>query len=694
MNHEFRRTTTILKICVYLCASAATLSSQSEPGSLLSNGWRIQPAGTQIPLDTLPLSTALSHDGKFLLVLNGGADAPSISVLAVESMRELARVPVADAWLGLCFSPDGSRVYAGGGSRYSVSEFSFSAGGQLKPVREIEIAPKAKPGADDFIGDVAVSPDGQTLYAADLYHDRIVTIDARTGRVTGKFMTGRRPYRILVHPDGKSLFVSSWAEGAVFWHETRTGAEITRLRLGPHPTGMILNDRKTAGGAWRYRLFVAVANTNTVFVAGVSDQNTMQVIETLKVGMTESQPAGSTPSALALSLDQMRLFVVCSDINVVAVVDISEDRSRVEGFIPTGRYPTAARMLAGGRLAILNGRGVPPQDTGSMSVIDPLTDESIAFYAKTAASLSPYRDDQLDVALEKPSPIRHVIYVIKGDRSYSQIFSTPGAAPNHSKLAREFLSFDNYYLAGASEPEGQNWALAGIAPDYTERLWPNVSAHRSGYSRFEGGELANSPPAGYLWSNALGADLSVRNYGEFVENRAQPGSDGIQVARFNDPSLPPITNTRFRGADPSYPDTERVRVFLDDLKQFESSGDLPRLMLVRLSNDRSAAGLADNDQALGMLVEGVSHSRFWPSAAIFVTENNAPEGLPSALLVASPFTHLGAVDHNFYNQSSVLRTMELILGLRPMTVFDAAARPIGAALTGSPVATPFTAVHP
>jgi hypothetical protein len=130
------------------------------------------------------------------------------------------------------------------------------------------------------------------------------------------------------------------------------------------------------------------------------------------------------------------------------------------------------------------------------------------------------------------------------------------------------------------------------------------------------------------------------------------------------------------------------------LKQFESGGDMPRLSILRLSNDRSDAGLADNDQALGMLVEGVSRSRFWPSAAVFVTEGDAPAGQRSVLLLASPYSHLGIVDNNFYNQSSILRSIELLLGLRPMTAFDAATPPLNVLFSGAPNTSPYTAAHP
>ena len=267
-------------------------------------------------------------------------------------------MPVGDGWLGLVFSPDGKFVYVGGGAQYCVSEFSFNAG-ELKLIRRLEIAPGVKPGTMDFVGDVAVSPDGRLIYAADLFHDQIQVINIPSGNLAGKIKTGRRPYRILFHPDGASFFVSSWADAAVLQHDARTGSEMSRIRLGPHPTDMLLSDRKPEDdeSGMRYRLFVTAANTNNVFSVGISDTKEMRILETLHVALTPRQPLGMTPSALALNTDQTRLFVACSDANAVAVADLTEARSRVEGFIPTGWYPTAVRSLPGGRLIVLNGRG-------------------------------------------------------------------------------------------------------------------------------------------------------------------------------------------------------------------------------------------------------------------------------------------------------------------------------------------------
>jgi YVTN family beta-propeller protein len=745
----------LVAACAAVLCSQTGVREQTGPQSdgsvLLPTGWRIQPAGRQIPLDTLPISTALSSDGKFLLVLNAGYKPPSISVLSASSMQEIARVPVADAWLGMTFAPGGKMLYVSGGARGSVYEFTFSADGELKLAREMQATAEHTP--RDFIGDVALSPDGRLIYAADLYRDSIVVINPQSGRVIDRFKTGRRPYRILLHPDGRSFFVSSWADAAVLQHNTVNGAELGRVRLGPHTTDMVLSDRKPKveegeeAPAWRYRLFVAAANTNTVFAVGIADNKSMKLAETINVALTPRHPLGMTPSALALSPDQTRLLIVCSDANAAAVADISEVRSRVAGFIPTGWYPTAARVLADGRILVLNGKGagsrpnpagpgpleaekdarrgyVGNMQTGTMSVIDPLTDDALDPYSRTVASLSPYRDADLDapnIAQDsviwsrpgRPSPIEHVIYIIKENRTYDQVFGKLGkgngdpsltlfdesAAPNHYKLAREFVLFDNFYVNADVSADGHNWSTAAIAPDYTQKLWPSDYGHRLKYYGFEGGEPANTPPAGYLWSNALSAGLSVRNYGEFVSEN-----------RVGDPALEKVTNLRFHGFDTAYPDVDRARVFLEDLRQFEASGTMPRLIVMRLPNDHTSgtnpgdvaplSAFADNDSALGMIVEAVSKSRFWPKTAIFVLEDDAQDGPDhvdshrSLMFALSPYTRRGIIDSSMYNTASVLRTMELILGLRPLTHYDAGARPLAAAFSATPNNAPYQAEPP
>jgi DNA-binding beta-propeller fold protein YncE len=761
----------VLIAAIILIAAALLSSSQPPPreqvgpladgGFLLNSGWRVKPAGTQIPLDTLPMSSVLSKDGRFLIVLNGGYNPPSLSVLDTKDGHEIGRTPIADAWLGLALAPNGKTLWVGGGSQASVYEFAFDENGKLTPARTFEIVKGAERSARDFIGGVAIDPDAHLLYACDLYHDAIVVVNTQSGIVIDRFKTGRRPYRILFNPDGKSFYVTSWADGSLYHHQTNNGAIIQTLRMGAHPTDMVWRDRATRAeeaddddkGAvqppsFKERIFVSAANTNNVYSVGVSDSGDLRVVETINVSTTPNHPLGMTPSALALSPDQGRLYVVCSDANAAAVVDVTAAHSQVLGFVPTGWYPTAASALADGRLVVLNGKGsrsypnpngpnpskvknnLNPQyvariQTGSASFIPALTDESLTDYTAEVKSNSPYTDEKLDaIPPGIPAAIQHVLYIVKENRTYDQVLGDVGkgesdpslclfkenVSPNHHKLAREFVLFDNFYVNSDVSADGHNWSTSAIANDYVVKTWPSNYAKRNPVYGFEGGEPAAYPPAGYLWTNAASAGVSMRNYGYWVENKKEPGADGVQIDKVLDPVLAKVTNMKYRSFDTDYPDVKRAQTFLDDLAQFESANQMPALMFMRLGNDHTSAtapgkiaplaAFADNDYALGMIVEGVSRSKFWGSTAIFVLEDDAQDGPDhvdshrSPAFIISPYTRRGTIDSNMYNTTSMLRSMELILHLRPMTHFDAGARPMFASFSQQASPAPYQAERP
>ena len=746
-----------------------------EDGSfLLNSGWRTKPAGRQAQLDTFPMAIRRSPDGKFLLVLHSGIAPPSVWVLDAESLQVVDREPLTGGWLGMDFAPGGRLVYVSGGATGNVFEFAFSEEGQLEQKRTFSTAPRGQARSEnDFAGDVRLSPDGRLLFVACLFRDEVAVINPQSGWVIERFETGRRPYRILFHPDGESFYVTSWAEGSVHHHAAVSGKQLSFQRVAAQPMDIAWQERPPdleedeAAPAWRARLFVAAANANRIQVFGVTGDKSWRHIETIQIAMWPMQPLGLTPSALALSEDQKRLYVVCSDANVVAVVDVSGARGRVIGYLPTGWYPTAAAALGEGRIAVLNGRGrrsfpnpdgpnplteaieparassaagyAPRRQRGSVSIIEPADPDRLFGYIKESLRLSPYNDNQLVILdippgspvppghrapAEMASPIKHVLYIVKENRAYDQVLGDldPGAGdpkltvfgetvtPNHHKLAREFVLLDNFYALGDVDADGQAWATAAIAPAFVQRLWPAVYAGRLRREIGIGRDFAALPPAGYIWSNAILAGLSVRNYGFMVDNRTPAPASGEQVARVWEPSLRDFTNREFRGFDLDYPDAERAKVFVRDLAGMEQTGEMPRLMVMRLGNDHTSgtapgrvaprSAMADNDWALGMIVEACSRSRFWPEMAIFVVEDDAQSGADhvdshrSLACVISPYARRGAVDHTFYNTASVLRTIELILGLAPMTQFDAAALPMWPAFQEKPDPRPYAAERP
>ncbi|HNY38804.1 MAG TPA: beta-propeller fold lactonase family protein [Bryobacteraceae bacterium] len=751
--------------------TAAALVSQ-EPGVvrpgpradgsvLLHNGWVLRPAGKQTPLSTFPMASAVSRDGKYTVIMQGGYMKPSLSVHESATLREISRVEVKDAWLGMAFAPNTNILYVSGGSASAVMEFELTPEGRLEARRTFPLVAEAARKHTDFAGDVAVSPDGRLIYVAALYRDSIWVINPQSGMVIEEFKSAHRPYRILFHPDGKSFFVTGWGDGSVYHQSAQNGEVLQRIGVGPQPMDMVWRDKplvEPEGEAgeteakqpvkFTARLFVAVSNTNNVTVLGVADDKRLSLSERINVALYPVMPAGMTPSALALSADQNRLYVICSDANAVAVADVSAARSTVAGFIPTAWYPTSARELPGARLMVLNGRGPrgfanpggpnPTRRTapvhlgnsaveyvgaiqkGTASLIEPYDAQQLMRWSRTVLANAPYKPRMMDdagapagsVVPSHPggtTPIEHVIYIVKENRTYDQVLGDldigngdasltlfgAEVSPNHHKLAREFVLLDNFYVNADVSADGHNWTSAAIAPAYVQRMWPNSYGARRRHYDYEGGERAALPPAGYIWTNVLAKGLTMRNYGWWCTNAAPAPESGRQIRAVRDQALAAHTNLDYRGFDLDYLDIDRAKVFLKDLETFEAQGAMPQFIVLRIGNDHTSgtspgkraprSAMADNDLALGMIVEGVSRSKFWPKTAIFVLEDDAQNGPDhvdshrSPAFVISPYTRGRGVDSTHYSTTSMLRTMELILGLHPMTLHDAGARPMYAA---------------
>ena len=723
-----------------------TVGPTGDGGFLLNTGWRIRPAGQNIPLSTLPMSQVLAPDGRMLAVLNGGYVTPSVSLVDLETSRESARVSIGDGWRGLAFSPDGDKLYAGNGARGSLTELRVKGGG-MTVERKIDLYPDEPPAAH-LIADVLAQKD--RLLVADGEQDKLLVVDAEEGKVLRSFAVARNPYALLLSPDGESVFASSWSTGQIVEYRLSDGAEVARIAVGAHPTEMAWlpapqqrsgdddDDDKAPGSS--PRLAVACANTNSVYVLQ-KRRGAWRTAEAISVAMTPRQPVGMTPSSLSVSPDRKRLYVGCSDANAIAVADITGTTTKVLGFVPTGWYPTAVRALRDGRLLVLNGKGMgshpnpngpnpfrwptPGLKTeyvagiqeGSAEVIGNFEQKDLDAYTKTVMENSPYRDSLLEKAgIEKgnpvpdtpggPTPIRHVILLMKENRTYDQVLGDmpqgngdpnlvlfgEKITPNHHKLAREFVLLDNFYVNADVSADGYYWTTSAIAPDSNQKTWPMSYARRV-YGRGAGSpEGTRQSPGGHIWDKAAEAGVSFYNYGFSAVNVLNPPETGVQIRDVRDPVLKPHTNYNFRQHDRSFSDIKRIQVFLNDLAEWEKKGDMPRLVLMTIGNDHTEGTrpgirspiscVADNDQSVGVMVEGLSKSRFWASTAMFILEDDAQDGADhvdshrSPAYVISPYTRRGTVDSTLYNTTSVLRTIELILGLKPMTMFDAGARPM------------------
>jgi DNA-binding beta-propeller fold protein YncE len=556
------------------------------------------------------------------------------------------------------------------------------------------------------------------------------------------------PYTCLVDERHSRLYVSLWAQSSVAVVDLNSDQVLQHWQTEEHPCEMAL----TRSGKF---LFVANANRNTVTVIDVDAGKT---VENICAALYPQSPPGSTPNSLALSPDDDMLFVANANNNTVAVFDVSvPGKSRSLGFIPVGWYPNSVRVTPDGRNLLVANRkgltseanprgpqpGVRSEDKATVQYIGRLFHGSLSIislkdiaqrmpaYTAQAYQCSPLQADA-GVAAHQPenspipqqpggaSPIKYCIYVIKENRTYDQVFGDmpqgngdpklclfpQAATPNHHKLAGEFVLLDNFYAEAEVSAQGHEWSMGAYSSDFVEKLWPVDYGHNSS-GKFpypaEGKFPAASPAAGYLWARALATGVSYRSYGEFTVN---PNSTNKPVYT-NVKALKGHIDEGYRSFDLAYPDTSRAARFLADIKTYEQTGDMPRLQIVRLGNDHthgSTAGkpkpmtyLADNDLALGQLVEGVSHSKFWPQTAIFVVEDDSQDGPDhvdahrTVALVISPYTKRAAVDSTMYSTCSMLRTMELILGMQPMSQFDAAACPMFNAFQPAPDLRPYEA---
>ncbi|MBV8995406.1 MAG: bifunctional YncE family protein/alkaline phosphatase family protein, partial [Pseudonocardiales bacterium] len=706
-------------------------------------------------------------DGRWLVVSNDGQGTQSLQVIdtATSTVTQTLPYPAPQAlYVGLAFAPDGKTLYASGGGNNLIRRYTVTSG-KLTEGTPIPLPTTNPAGAkiNPMPTGIAVTPDRQHLLVADQQTDALSVIDLATNTVHTA-AAGSHPYAVVASADGHSAYVTDQGANTVSVLDL-TGPEPVvhkTITVGTHPN-------KAVASADGHTLYVANGDSDEV---SVIDTATAAVTRTIGLAPYPGAQVGSNPDALALSRDGRTLYVANAGNNDVAVVDLGS--GGVSGLIPTAWYPTAV-VATDRALFVTNGKGLgagPNDGPGHPNPYDPTTPTEKQYVGSMmVGTLStvpiPVNHGRLtkwtqqvvhndgfnspgdghgqgaDAAIVpggpgQRSPIQHVIYVVKENRTYDQEFGSlgkgngdpslnlfgPESAPNARTLESNYVTLDNFYADAEVSAQGWNWTVAANSNPYSEQVWPaNYSGRGEPYPS-ESSDPATAPnrdPAqAYIWDRLAAAHISFRNYGFYVNT--QP--NGTSTA--TDPVLDANTDHNFRGFDLACPDSpnsftprkancggrfpDRFTEWHTEFTNYVQNNNLPTVELVRLPNDHNAgttigaptprAYTADNDWAVGQLVDTVSHSPYWANTAIFVTEDDAHDGPDhvdahrTLAEVISPYTHTGRVDSTFYSTASMLRTIELIVGLHPLTQFDAYATPMLGAFTNKPDPTPYTAIKP
>ena len=761
-SHRFGLRTVTLSV-IFITTGAGALRSQDTPryagatdkGFLLPNGWTLSPAGQHVVLADLPLNIVPLADSRHALAATSGYNAHELSLIDLQGRKVIDHQRVDQSWFGLAVAPAADRVWwsAGGGNMihaFRLMDRHLSRASSPEPASR----PASKRRASHFRAGLALDRQRDVLYSLDVEAGTISALELDSLKELKSAPAGSRPYDVVLARNGTRLYVSDWAGRVVrAIIDPADLHSIARIAVGEHPNQIAVHPTDD-------RIFVACASSNCV---SVIDTRRGIVTETIHTALFPRAPEGSTPDAVAVAPDGKTLYVANADNNNVAVVDIAAPlRSQVKGFIPTGWYPTAVALTPDGKQLLVgagkgletkaNPRQAPKTQasaltkaaatgllpypyigttlSGSLSIVAMPDDKALAAFTEKVYKNCPYSDKLLSDApypektaiptkVGDPSPIKYVLYIIKENRTYDQVFGdlTQGngdpslvmfgreVTHNHHKLAEEFVLLDNLYCNGHVSADGHPWSTMAYNTDYIARNWALTYSSRAGIHDDDDGNLCNAP-SGYLWDACGRAGLAYRSYGEYGRRVSQP--DGSFTMDGAVPGLvghtsPDFGASKVAGRRPR--DTDDADTFIREFRDFEKNNNLPRFMVMSLGEDHTTgtrpgtftprACVASNDVGLGKIVEALSHSRYWPEIAIFVIEDDAQNG-PDHVdahrtvgLVISPYTKRKHLDSSQYTTVSMIRTIELILGLSPLSQFDAAARPMFASFTDKPNLSPY-----
>ena len=711
----------------------------------LPNGWSLSPLGRSFPLGDLPLNMAVSHSGRRMAVSNNGQSGHSIQYIDVASEKVLDIMVIDKAWYGLAFSDDDQLLYVSAGYDNRINVYS-TAGDHLK-LKDSILLGNPWPIKIGPAG-IAVNSKKQLLYNVTRDDSSLYIINTSTKKILHQIKLGAEAYSCVLSPDRSVLYISLWGGDKVLKMDAGNGKMIAEVQVGDNPNEIILNKKGT-------ELYVANANDNSV---SVIDAQNMKVLETLNAALFADAVPGSTTNGLALSADEERLYIANADNNCLAVFDVEQKgSSRSLGFIPVGWYPTNVKII-GKKVFVTNGKGFNSMANpngpnpiekkqkvsfqkgdaskpvaveyigglfkGTMSIFEEPAEQALGFYSKAVYANTPYsKEKELNAGGEPgnpipskvgdPSPIKYVFYIVKENRTYDQVLADvkggngdtslllfgENVTPNQHALVNEFVLLDNFYVDGEVSADGHNWTFGAYATDYLEKNWPTSYGGRGGDYDAEGRRRAADNKGDFIWGNAKKHGVSYRTYGEFADD--YKANLKILEGHF----CPYYTSW-----DQTVRDTTRVNQWKREFDSLLKVNAVPQLNTLRIINDHTEglslgrptpyAHVADNDWAIGLFVEHLSKSPIWEQSVVFIVEDDAQNGPDhvdahrTTAYVAGGYVKRGFIDHTPYSTSSMVRTIELILGMSPMSQYDAAATPMWRSFSRSPNTKPFYALPP